>query len=98
MKTFLEHLQDAVGGTFPIEDIINNLSADEIVEEVKLYALEACKESLRNASEKATLLIEVHETQSIRKGQLAYIADENDHFEVDKQSILSEGNIPKELL
>lgn len=29
----IEHFQNACGGQYPIEDIFNNLSADEILEE-----------------------------------------------------------------
>ena len=85
MKTFLEQLQDAVGGTFPIEDIINNLSADEIVEEVKLYALEACKEALKNSN--------------FRFEKHYYLDNFDMPFEKNKirELITDEENIPKEV-
>ncbi|RQO79146.1 hypothetical protein DBR40_05345 [Pedobacter sp. KBW01] len=57
----------------------------EIVDEVaKLYA----NRKLDEAAEKATLAIERGGKLILRK-QLAYFADDMDHVEVDKQSILS---------
>lgn len=50
MKTFTEHLQDCVGATYPLEDIINNLSPEEIEEEAHIYAKEVAREALMNAS------------------------------------------------
>lgn len=92
MKTFLEHLQDAVGGTFPLEDIINNLSADEIAEEAKLHALEACREALKNASDNAVLVNKFGDDIG------SFTFDEfSNKIRINKQSILSETNIPKEV-
>lgn len=50
MKTFEEHMQGAVGATYPLEDILNNLLIEDIVEEVNIYAKEVAREALKNAS------------------------------------------------
>lgn len=42
-KTFLEHLQEAVGSTYSAEDIFANLEPDQIIEEVEKYAEEKGK-------------------------------------------------------
>lgn len=38
-KTFLQHLQEAVGANYPAEDIFANLDPDEIIQEAENYAL-----------------------------------------------------------
>lgn len=48
MKTFTEHMQDCVGATYPLEDIINNLSPEEIEEEVHIYAKEVAQQTIKN--------------------------------------------------
>lgn len=63
---------------------------------MKEYAKEVARESLKNAAENATLLIERFDKEKVfSTGCIAYIADEGDHFEVDKESILSDKNIPE---
>lgn len=85
MKTFEEHMQEAVGATYPIDIILNNLETEDIVEEINNYAKEVAKEALKNASVNAEVVCE-----------LANIYDPySTYFEVDKQSILNESNIPK---
>lgn len=50
MKTFLEQLQEAVGVEYPLKDILNNLTDEEIITEINLFAKEVAKEALKNAS------------------------------------------------
>lgn len=50
MKTFEEHMQEAVGATYPIDIILNNLETDDIVEEVNNYAKDVAREALKSAS------------------------------------------------
>lgn len=51
MKTFTEQLQEAVGATYPLEDILQNLTPEQILDEVNIFAKEVAKEALRNAFE-----------------------------------------------
>lgn len=65
-----------------------------LYDDIEIYAKECVIASLDNAANKATLLIELKSgSGKFRKGQLAYIADDHDHFEVDKQSITAQENI-----
>lgn len=98
MKTFTQHMQDCVGATYPLEDILNNLSPEEIEEEAHIYAKEVAKQSLVNASEKY-------------QEMMYYVVDEADDniegllrlkrrtiqpcYAVPKQTVLSESNIPE---
>lgn len=90
MITFEQHMQEAVGATYPLEDILNNLLIEDIVEEVNIYAKEVAKEALKNASENVKM------KEGYRRppfGSFDYIGT---HYKVvDKQSILNESNIPK---
>ena len=83
MKTFTEHMQDCVGATHPLETILHNLSPEEIEEEAHIYAKEAAREALKNASENA----------GTKQG---YCSDgwTPSVKVVDKSSILNESNIP----
>ena len=78
MKSFEESLQLSVGTTYPLERILSILSADEIKEEVRLYAIEVAKEALKNANSK------------LRDKDFLF----HDDYELAEKSILSESNIP----
>lgn len=98
MKTFTEHLQDCVGATYPLEDILNNLSPEEIEEEAHSYAKEVAREALKNAADKY-------------QEMMYYVVDETDDniegllrlkrrtiqtcYAVPKQTVLGESNIPE---
>lgn len=72
----------------------------------KMYALEACKEALKNASENTTLWCETNILGSgVEMGEYNRLLkdEQGNAFDVEKvtpfkQSILSEDNIPKKLL
>lgn len=57
-------------------------------EVVRQYATEKVKEALRLAAERATLKIE-RDSKQVLKGNYAYFANDMDHVEVNKESILS---------
>lgn len=57
-------------------------------EAATLYAIEKVKEALKLAAERVSLKIRRHNEQ-ILKGNYAYFADDMDHVEIDKDSILS---------
>ena len=83
MKTFLEHLKHNVSPSYTLREILDNLTDDQIINEVNEYALEVAKETLRNAAENAT----------ITGNWDAEIGDVI--HSVHKESILSHDNIPK---
>lgn len=90
MKTFTEQLQEAVGATYPLEDILQNLTPEQILEEVNIFARSLAKEALKNASENATLNKETQYTGGLGITGLLY----EESLVIDKQSILNESNIP----
>ncbi|MNK65791.1 hypothetical protein D3C87_850940 [compost metagenome] len=87
--TTLEKIKDQVANRMGFSNwkrfVLFCKPTPEIVDEVaKLYA----NQKLDEAAEKATLAIE-RDGKPILRNQLAYFADDMDHVEVDKQSILS---------
>jgi len=94
MKTLQECKNEVTMDYFNVEFYVAIAMADEddlyrIVNEVaKLYATEKVKEALRLAAERATLKIE-RDSKQVLKGSYAYFADDMDHVEIDKKSILS---------
>ena len=47
--TFEEYMQYLVGTTYNLEDIINNLSIDEIKEEVRNYTIDVVHKAINDA-------------------------------------------------
>ena len=84
MRTFEQQLQEAVGATYPLEDILQNLTPEQILDEVNIFAKEVAKEALKNASDNA-------------KTEQGYCSDgwTPSVRIVDKWSILNESNIPE---
>ena len=70
MKTFTEQLQEAVGAKYPLDTILANLSSDEILEEVNIFAKEVAKEALKNASENATYILDANDEVHIVKSSI----------------------------
>lgn len=50
MKTFLEQLQHNVSPSYNFREILDNLTDDQIINEVNDYATEVAKEALMNAA------------------------------------------------
>lgn len=90
MRTFEQQLQEAVGCSYPLDIILANLSADEILEEVNIFAKEVAKESLKNASDNVKM------KEGDRRPPLGSFDYIGTHYTVvDKKSILNESNIPE---
>lgn len=70
MKTFTEQLQEAVGATYPLEDILQNLTPEQILDEVNTFAKEVAKEALKNASENATYFLDANDQVQIVKSSI----------------------------
>ncbi len=70
MKTFTEQLQEAVGATYPLEDILQNLTPEQILEEVNIFARSVAKEALKNASENATYFLDANYQVQIVKSSI----------------------------
>lgn len=64
-------MQEAVGATYPIDIILNNLETEDIVEEVNNYAKEVAKEALKNASKNATYILDANDEVNIVKSSIA---------------------------
>lgn len=47
--TFEEYIQYLVGSTYDLEDIINNLSIDEIKEEVRNYTIDVIHKAINDS-------------------------------------------------
>src|SRR5690606_20862183 len=84
MKTFEEHLQDAVGAKYPLQDILENLSAEEILEEVNIFSKGVAREALKNAMIKQDEVLE----------RFAY-RTHGPFAESLRESILDDKNIPE---
>lgn len=85
MKTAEEILKTNTGHAHGLMDAM-------VIKSMKEYALEACKESLRNASDNAVLVNKFGDDIE------SFTFDEfSNKIWINKQSILSEGNIPKEV-
>ena len=80
IDSFEEWIQYTVGATYPLETILSNLSTDEIKEEIRLYALAVAIQALNNASENCKV-------EKVSNGF-------NEFYRINKQSIISESNIP----
>lgn len=89
MKTFTEYCQTTGGyWAYDLRTILNNLEPEEIQELVHDYSIEVAKESLKNASENA-------EAEYLCYKATIVYDDEGHSIIVNKESILSESNIPK---
>lgn len=93
MKTFTEHMQDCVGATCPLGEILYNLSPEEIEEEAHNYAKEVAREALKNAAENAIMKYHCGHFKTDTPTQ--YHQHGADNIQIDKQSILNEQNIPE---
>lgn len=65
------------------------------VQAMKEFALEACKEVLKNASENARM--KVHDGHFKSDSLSEHIQIGANNIQIDKESILSENNIPKQI-
>ncbi|WP_333862445.1 hypothetical protein [Sphingobacterium sp.] len=83
MKNFKEYAQQQVGATHTLEDIVDNLTFDQLQDLIHDYSKEVAKEALRNAADNFTIDdIEVSEG-----GQL--------YYDVISHNIQDETNIPE---
>ena len=75
-----------------VKYVLTNALVDVLIDEVPIrYATEYAKEALKNASENAILIKESQYTGGLGLSGLLY----EDTLVLDKQSILSEDNLPK---
>lgn len=75
---------------------LNGMTWQRIERHMKEFALESCKEALKNASENA-LLIRKNLVTGDELEVFFWTGSGNINFSVSRQSILSETNIPKEV-
>lgn len=59
-----------------------------LLTDIKELVISACAEQRQLCADNATMTVERSDNK-IFKGQLAWIAEDNDHLEIDKQSILN---------
>src|SRR5690606_29706782 len=91
MKTFEKHLHEEGTGGYPLRDILDNLTDEEIEDSVKNYAmdyaLEAIKADRERVAKKAKIAFHCGTTKITHS--ISHYQSGADNIQIDKQSILN---------